>query len=94
MGTEDEINTKPIIEDILKRGKRAGVPKCISKGIMEVYEIHSMDDLAPGKYGILEPVDTCEKSHQKRLIWLLSPACPAVVMDTVLDMAVGTMTGI
>lgn len=73
MGTEDEINTKPIIEDILKRGKRAGVPKCISKGIMEVYEIHSMDDLAPGKYGILEPVDTCEKISPKEIDLALIP---------------------
>ena len=73
VGTEDEINTKPIIEDILKKGKRAGVPKCISKGIMEVYEIHSMDDLAPGKYGILEPVDTCEKISPKEIDLALIP---------------------
>lgn len=73
VGTEDEINTKPILEDILKRGKRAGVPKCISKGIMEVYEIHSFNDLAPGKYGILEPVDTCKKIPPEEIDLALIP---------------------
>ena len=39
VGTEDEINTRPVLEDLLKRGKQVGVPKCISKGIMEVYKL-------------------------------------------------------
>ncbi len=73
VGTEDEINTKPILEDIFKRGKRAGVPKCITKGIMEVYEIHSFSDLVPGKYGILEPIDTCRKMDPKEIDLALIP---------------------
>ncbi len=73
VGTEDEINTRPILEDILKRGKRIGVPKCIAKGIMEVYEIHSLDDLAPGKYDILEPVDTCKKVPPEEIDLALIP---------------------
>lgn len=73
VGTENEINTKPILEDIFKRGKRVGVPKCTGQGMMEVYEIHSMDDLAPGKYGILEPVDTCEKISPKEIDLALIP---------------------
>ena len=36
-------------------------------------EIHSMDDLAPGKYGILEPVDTCEKISPKEIDLALIP---------------------
>ncbi len=73
VGTKGEINTKPILEDILKRGKRVGVPKCIAKGIMEVYEIHSLDDLVPGKYDILEPVDTCEKIAPEEIDLALIP---------------------
>lgn len=58
-GTEREIDTVPVLLDALKRGKRLGLPKCISKGIMEVYEIRSLQDLKPGSYGILEPDSGC-----------------------------------
>lgn len=59
VNTEDEINTRVIIEDALKSGKRVGVPKCIGKGIMEVYEIKGESSLQDGKYGILEPKIGC-----------------------------------
>lgn len=55
VGTETEIDTKPLLKEILSRGKRLGVPKCVGKGRMEVYEIHSLNDLESGSYGILEP---------------------------------------
>ncbi|MGN0158153.1 MAG: 5-formyltetrahydrofolate cyclo-ligase [Brotaphodocola sp.] len=55
VGTQTEIDTTSILEDVLQSGKRLGVPKCIGKGIMEVFEIQSLEDLVPGKYGILEP---------------------------------------
>ena len=59
VGTKDEINTIPILKDILNHGKRLGVPKCIFFGVMEVYEITSLDELQPGAYGILEPIEGC-----------------------------------
>lgn len=55
VGTNLEIDTKPILKEILRSGKRLGVPKCIEKGLMEVYEIRSLDELQTGSYGILEP---------------------------------------
>ena len=55
VGTSSEIDTAPILEDALRRGKRVGVPRCISRGIMEVREIRSFRDLEAGKYGIMEP---------------------------------------
>lgn len=59
VGTKEEIDTTPVLEDILRSGKRLGVPKCISYGVMEVYEITSLDELQPGAYGILEPIEGC-----------------------------------
>jgi len=59
VNTENEINTRDIIENALKCGKRVGVPKCIGKGIMEVYEIKGYSSLNNGKYGILEPKVGC-----------------------------------
>lgn len=59
VGTRDEIDTLPLLKDILKRGKRLGVPKCISKGIMKVFEIRNLESLEEGAYGILEPAEGC-----------------------------------
>lgn len=59
VGMAGEINTRPLLEQILKGGKRLGVPKCQKKGIMHVYEIKELGQLKAGYYGILEPDETC-----------------------------------
>ena len=59
VGTDEEINTSPLILDALTRGKRVGVPRCTGPGIMHAYEIESLSDLSPGSYGILEPGEDC-----------------------------------
>ena len=58
VGTAGEIHTKPLIQAALDQGKRVAVPRCISKGIMEARQIHSLKDLAFGSYGIEEPGET------------------------------------
>lgn len=73
VSTKDEINTRPVLEDIIKKKKRVYVPKCTGEGLMEVCEIHSFNDLIPGKYGILEPVDTCKKISPKQIDLSLIP---------------------
>ena len=55
VGRGNEINTLPILQDALHKGKIVGVPKCIGPGIMEVYRIFTLADLEAGKYGIREP---------------------------------------
>ena len=55
VGTISEIDTAPILQDALRQGKRVGVPKCTARGIMEVREIRSLQDLEAGNYGIMEP---------------------------------------
>lgn len=61
VGTKDEINTIPMLLEILKSGKQLGVPRCISKGVMKVYTITNLNDLEEGAYGIVEPKDYCEE---------------------------------
>ncbi|WP_312614152.1 5-formyltetrahydrofolate cyclo-ligase [Oscillibacter sp.] len=59
-GTKREINTRPILEDVLKAGKRLCLPLCTEKpGIMELRVVSSLDDLVPGVFGILEPSASC-----------------------------------
>lgn len=72
VSTEKEIDTFSILQDILQSGKHLGVPKCTGKGIMNVYEIHSLQELYPGAYGILEPKEDPERLIQPEAIVLLS----------------------
>lgn len=73
VGTETEINTAPLLEDILESGKTLGVPKCISKGIMRVYRIESLKELKPGAYGIPEPEEGGEVIEPERIDLAIIP---------------------
>ena len=55
VGTGREIDTRPILEDVLAAGKRLCVPQCVGKGIMELRQVTDLRQLIPGAYGILEP---------------------------------------
>ena len=59
VGTDREIDTRPILRDALDRGKVLAVPLCVAKGVMEARQIRSLENLVPGKYGILEPGPDC-----------------------------------
>lgn len=51
-----EVNTKRILQKALADGKIVAVPKVLDKnGIMEFYEIHSLQELVTGYQGIEEP---------------------------------------
>lgn len=80
VGTDREINTFPILEDILKSGKRLGVPRCISYGEMEVYEIESLRDLETGAYGIMEPKEHCRRIAPEEIDFAILP-CLTCTMD-------------
>lgn len=55
VGTAQEPDTTDILRDALARGKRLCVPACVGKGIMELRQITSLEQLTPGFYGIPEP---------------------------------------
>ena len=55
VGTEREVDTRPILEDALAAGKRLCVPLCTGPGIMEPRQITGLDCLVSGAYGIPEP---------------------------------------
>lgn len=80
VGTSREINTRMILEQVLRDGKRLGTPKCVEKGRMEVYQIRDMSDLKEGKYGIMEPVDGCALILPEEIGIALIP-CLTCTMD-------------
>lgn len=56
VSTAIEVDTKMLIEKALADGKRVGVPRCVpGTREMEFYEIHSLAELEPGTFGVLEP---------------------------------------
>lgn len=55
VGTSREPHTLPFLERALAQGKRVCVPLCLRPGEMEARQIERISDLAPGRYGILEP---------------------------------------
>lgn len=73
VGTATEINTMPLLTDILESGKTLGVPRCISKGVMQVYQIESLNELKPGAYGIPEPEDGRELIEPERIDLAIIP---------------------
>ena len=58
-----EVDTKFIIQQALAQGKHVAVPRCVAgTRNLEFYLINSLEVLATGSFGLLEPpVNTCEK---------------------------------
>lgn len=73
VSTSREIDTISIIKDALNNNKTVGVPKCVAKGIMEVYEIKSLKDLTLGKYDILEPKNNCNVINKDKIDLVIMP---------------------
>lgn len=68
-----EIDTRPVIKHAWSAGKRVVVPKCTGKGIMELFEIHSYDDLEEGSYHIPEPKSYCAPADPSEIAFALIP---------------------
>jgi len=55
VGVRREIDTRPILENILSSGKRLCVPLCTTPGHMELRQISDLCQLHVGSFGLLEP---------------------------------------
>ncbi len=56
VSTPIEVDTTAIIRRALADGKKVAVPRCVpNTRLMEFYRIESLDELAPGTFGVLEP---------------------------------------
>jgi len=70
----DEPDILPVISAALKEGKEVSLPKLDPAGIgYDACPIMGLEDLSPGKFGILEPRDTSTVTALNRLDLVLVP---------------------
>lgn len=56
VSTAEEVETQNLIRHALENGKRVCVPLSLTEThTVEFHEIHSLEELMPGTYGVLEP---------------------------------------
>lgn len=56
VSTEIEVDTEAILLKVLADGKKLAVPKCLDrKGNMDFFQIHSLQELSPGEFSLMEP---------------------------------------
>ncbi len=53
---DNEVETRPLIARLLSQGRAVAVPWVMGQGQMAWEQIETMTDLAPGNFGILEPL--------------------------------------
>ena len=76
--TDDEFDTKHIIECCKAQSKEIFYPLCTDRnGNMNFFKVDSNDDLVSGMYGIKEPKSTCEKYIAKENDLVIVPCLSA-----------------
>lgn len=55
-----EADTRRILEESLRRGKKTAAPRVLGKRRMEFFFLETTEDLSPGFHSIPEPVTKCE----------------------------------
>lgn len=58
VSTAIEVDTRALITKALSDGKRVAVPKCLEERMMRFYYIESFEDLEPGTFSVLEPIES------------------------------------
>lgn len=65
-----EVNTLILIEECFRLGKNVFVPKVIGDE-MDFFQIHSLDELESGAYGILEPIEGCKTASENKGLMIM-----------------------
>lgn len=68
-----ELSLAPVIEDALKQGKTLLLPRCDAPGVMTARRVCSLEELALGAYGLLEPAEDSEVIAPQQIDLILVP---------------------
>ena len=82
LSMKDELDTAPILKAVLEQGKTLAVPKVVGDDLV-FYRITDLEkDVAPGAFGILEPVSGLPEVDMKNLSEMHSVAMvPGLAFD-------------
>ena len=72
-GVRLEVPTEGLITELLARGKRVCLPKCLPEFRMEAREITSLDQLEPDKMNIPAPREDCPVVEKEEIDLILVP---------------------
>lgn len=72
-GVGRELDTYPILEELLRRGKRVAYPVCLPGRRMEARAVTSPEQLVPGKFGIPAPDGDCPVVDKAEIGLVLAP---------------------
>ena len=73
VSTSEEADLRPFLRKVLDDQKRLAVPLCTAPGIMEARLIRGLEQLAPGRYGILEPVPESARLEPNEIDLIIVP---------------------
>lgn len=72
-----EVETRSLMEQAWKDGKKVAAPRVDGAGIMHYYYINSLEELCPGSFGIMEPEESCPLCETEEGLMLM----PGVAFD-------------
>lgn len=72
-GVKGEPDTRVAINELLQRGKRVVLPRCMPERQMQARFITKESTLLPGAYGIPEPGEDCPLAEKKEIDLILVP---------------------
>lgn len=72
-GVGAEVDTRPLLEELARRGKRVLLPRCLPQGGLEARR-YDPDKLLRHPYGIPEPSPDCERVEKSGIDLILVPA--------------------
>lgn len=73
VSTSREPDTRPLLERILRDGKRLALPACTGPGMMACRLVTDLGALRPGTYGIMEPPERCPVISPEQIGLVIAP---------------------
>ena len=73
VGTAREIDTTALLQAIWRDGKTLCLPRCGAEHSMALCLVTGLEQLAPGAYGILEPVEDCPRLTEADIDLVITP---------------------
>ena len=73
----NEVDCRMFLEKALADQKRVALPRTRKDGIMDFYEIHSLEDVQEGAFHVMEPLEECTIVTEEEAVVLV----PGVVFD-------------